>query len=137
MNKTILIPSSIDQIKSARDEVIEKMAEFGFDEEPRMTVAMALDEALTNAINHGNKNDPKLLVEISYSIDRDKIEIKVRDQGNGFDWKSNKRLYGDNGFTGFEVGGRGLFLMNDLLTGIHYNEPGNEVTLVMESKIKK
>jgi len=137
MQKIIKIPSRVDQIKPVRDEIIKQMAEFGFIEDSRMTIAMALDESLTNAINHGNKNDPQLTVEVIYSITSEKIEIKVRDQGKGFDWKNNRRLSGEGGFTGLEVEGRGLFLMNDLLSDIHYNDAGNEVTMVMRATGKK
>jgi serine/threonine-protein kinase RsbW len=106
------------------------MAGHNFDEESKMAVAVALDECLTNAIKHGNKNNKKLLVEITYKINPAGVEITIKDQGAGFDWRVSTRLRGGDDFTGYELCGRGLFMINNMMTSVAYNDTGNQVTII-------
>jgi len=129
MEKTIIIQSDIANIKEVREEIIFAMSSCGFDGESQMSVAVALDECLTNAIRHGNKNRHELGVEIKYRICAASVEITVRDSGRGFNWRGNMRLSGGDDFTGYELGGRGLFMINSMMTSVKYNDAGNEVTI--------
>lgn len=130
IEKSLSINSDISRIQSVRQSVLFEMAERGFDEESKMAVAVALDECLTNAIKHGNRNNRKLTVEVSYRISSEGVEITIKDQGAGFDWRASTRLRGGDDFTGYEIGGRGLFMINSMMTRVEYNDAGNQVTIV-------
>ena len=41
-------------------------------------------ELVNNAIHHGNKNDPDKQVHITFTVDDQKIELRIQDQGSGF-----------------------------------------------------
>jgi serine/threonine-protein kinase RsbW len=56
-------------------------------EEAIFAVQLALDEALANAIHHGNADDPTLKVDLALELYDDRIELRVADQGPGFDPK--------------------------------------------------
>jgi len=128
--KQITICSDISKIQSVRQAILAEMSDAGFDEESKMAVAVALDECLTNAIKHGNKNNRKLTVDINYKIAAGRVEISITDQGRGFNWRANKHLSGSEEFTGYEIGGRGLFMINNMMTRVDYNDAGNQVTIV-------
>ncbi len=128
--KQITICSDISNIKPVRQLILNEMAGYNFDEESKMSVAVALDECLTNAIKHGNRNNKKLQVEISYKINAESIELTIKDQGRGFDWRANAHLTGDENFTGYELGGRGLFMIGNMMTSVNYNEAGNQITII-------
>ena len=49
------------------------------------SLILALSEASSNAIKHGNKNDSNKKVNIEIIIDEKKIEILIKDEGSGFD----------------------------------------------------
>ena len=49
------------------------------------SIEMAVHESMINAIWHGNKNDSSKSVWLQFKIHRDRLEIRIRDQGNGFD----------------------------------------------------
>ncbi|HBC73495.1 MAG: hypothetical protein A2008_03275 [Candidatus Wallbacteria bacterium GWC2_49_35] len=130
IEKRLSINSDIAKIQAVRQSVLLEMAGHNFDEESKMAVAVALDECLTNAIKHGNKNNKKLLVEITYKINSAGVEITIKDQGSGFDWRGSTRLRGGDDFTGYELCGRGLFMINNMMTSVAYNDNGNQVTII-------
>ena len=129
LEKQIKISSDVRFIQDVRQTVLSAMNEFEFDDDSKMSVAVALDECLSNAINHGNGSKTELLVNIKFRISPEKIEIVIRDQGCGFDWKKNQRLSGTADFTGYEVNGRGLFMIQNIMSSIKFNGAGNEVTI--------
>lgn len=128
--KQITICSDVSKIKLVRHQILTEMAGYNFDEESKMSLAVALDECLTNAIKHGNRNNKKLSVEISYKISPASVEVTIKDQGRGFNWRANTHLSGDESFTGYELGGRGLFMINNMMTSVNYNDAGNQITII-------
>lgn len=86
---------------------------------------LSIDEALKNAIVHGNKADPRKKVVLSYYINEDKLEIMVRDEGIGFDHKSYRPVD--------EVdaeAGRGLMLIRNFMDEVNFNDSGNEIIMI-------
>lgn len=87
-------------------------------------VLLALREALTNAVRHGNRGDPNLSVECLIAVCENELVMSIRDQGQGFDWRAH----------GWELpdpqseSGRGLAIIKTCFDGIEFNEQGNEIT---------
>lgn len=75
------IPSAITDVCR---QILSKLDNYSFSKEDTFAVHLALEEAFSNAITHGNKMDPTKGIKIDYTIDPDKIEISVADQGPGF-----------------------------------------------------
>lgn len=46
---------------------------------------LAVSEAVNNAIDHGNKYQPAKLVEVTFALDQEKLEVRIRDEGEGVD----------------------------------------------------
>ena len=47
------------------------------------SIRLALEEALVNAIKHGNQMDPSKKVQVSYQIHSDGFEVHIADEGAG------------------------------------------------------
>ena len=93
-------------------------------------IHLVLREGLTNAVRHGNKNDPAKRVDFQLKINRrNSISIEIADQGEGFDWKA-KPL---SGVPEDEDHGRGIPIMKSYFTRYSYNQRGNR--LYLEKKI--
>ncbi|MDR0310830.1 MAG: ATP-binding protein, partial [Acidobacteriota bacterium] len=73
---------NIDLIQSLTDCVTAFMK---FDEESAHWIGMSVREAVTNAIQHGNKLDIGKKVEVCYGMTPDCLTVFVRDQGSGFE----------------------------------------------------
>ena len=91
-------------------------------------VGLALDEALTNAIIHGNRKDPKKKVEICGGCDHDRnLVLAVTDEGGGFDLTAiPDPTSGDNIFSSR---GRGVYLIHQLMDRTEYRKGGRQVVL--------
>ncbi len=122
------IPSDVIYIKGLIHYIYQGAKQLGFPEnEFTMRVRVAIDEAIVNAIRHGNKFDKNKRVKIDVTISPDKLQVKIIDEGNGFDVsaipdpKDPENLHNE--------GGRGVLLMGYYMDEIKYNDKGNEVVL--------
>ena len=94
------------------------------------SINLVLREGLTNAVRHGNKNDPDKIVALTLSLARqDIIFVTIRDQGEGFDWKKAP----EKGMAEAADHGRGILIMETYGTRYRYNRKGN--ILYLEKKI--
>ncbi|HTN75876.1 MAG TPA: ATP-binding protein [Pirellulaceae bacterium] len=90
-------------------------------------VHLAIEEALVNAIKHGNGDDVSKQVSISYRVSEQCVQIEIADEGRGFDPNSLP-----DPTTAEHVDqphGRGVMLMRSFMTRVEFNELGNCVLL--------
>lgn len=90
---------------------------------------VGLTEALSNAMLYGNAQDPEKRVLVEVLVGEASITARVTDQGSGFDPASVPDPRTPQNIC--KDGGRGLFLMRELLDDVQFNEQGNSVTLVL------
>ncbi|PKL39834.1 MAG: hypothetical protein CVV44_06330 [Spirochaetae bacterium HGW-Spirochaetae-1] len=90
---------------------------------------LALDEAITNAMEHGNKWSSSKNVHISISVDRSHLVIIVTDDGKGFNYNELKMTLSEE--NRFKRRGRGLFIINQFCH-IEWNEKGNQIIMNFE-----
>ena len=81
----LTIGSRFENIELVQAVVDDALREGGAAEDARHWIGLALREAVANAIKHGNRQDPDKQVEIQASFDPEQVEIRVDDQGAGFD----------------------------------------------------
>lgn len=131
-------------IERANELAARLFAEAGMDEEQKVPLAAAFREAVGNAAQHGNRDNPQKLVRVSYLLDREKVTIVVTDEGPGFDHErytvrgqtkdavSAARERHDQG----KVGGLGIMLMLRCTDRLEYNDIGNQITLTKYLKAR-
>jgi serine/threonine-protein kinase RsbW len=125
----IEIPSQLRFIKGIAHNIIADAKLMGYDERDlRDKIPVTVDEAVTNAIKHGNKfqEDKTVVIDISMNIDR--IKIVVVDEGEGFDVSSVPDPTDPMNF--LKPSGRGILFMNIGMDEVCYNEKGNILTLI-------
>jgi serine/threonine-protein kinase RsbW len=84
----LVLPSRIEAINDAASAAAEFVKRSGLDEDAAYGVDMAIREAVTNAVLHGNRQDEAKTIEVSLKSLPGEIEITVRDQGKGFNTES-------------------------------------------------
>jgi DNA-binding response OmpR family regulator len=104
-----------------------------------MHLRQAVMEMAQNAIEWGNRHQSDRLVNITYRVYDDRVEIIIRDQGQGFD-RGNipHAAASDDPFSHLDVrdklglrsGGFGLLICEGMVDELRYNDVGNEVTLI-------
>ena len=128
ISRSIAITSVPPSILGVCTGILSELKANDFSEEDIFAIHLALQEAFLNAIQHGNGMDIDKKVKIDYSVSTDRVEISMRDEGNGFDPESvpDPRL-GENVY---KIQGRGLLLMRSYMDEVRFNRRGNCVHMV-------
>src|SRR5690349_16502110 len=79
------IPSDFTAGRDVQKQIMERVEQCRFDSQSVFAIKLALEEALINAIKHGNKLDPRKKVQIEAKVTPKKCEIEIEDQGPGFE----------------------------------------------------
>lgn len=128
------IPSSLDQIESV-EKLAEKAADaMKFSEEEKDSLAIAVTEAVNNAIIHGNKQNKDKTVSIQLILEERRLTVSIKDQGKGFDpRKLSDPLAPENLL---KESGRGIFILSTLMDDVRFDfhGEGTEVIMIKEKK---
>jgi serine/threonine-protein kinase RsbW len=127
----VVFESDLKNVEMAEEVTRRVSSTAGFDEDDQHRIDMAVHESVINAIWHGNKNDPSKQVRLRFQIFSDRLEIRVRDQGNGYD--PNKVADPLREENLLSVSGRGIFLIRTFMDDFRVESVvggGTEVILV-------
>jgi serine/threonine-protein kinase RsbW len=133
MLKKIRIESKLSNLRIVENTVDEITAELGISYNNYGKILITMLEAVNNAIIHGNKSSAKKYVDITIEFTKQKLKIKVKDEGNGFSPEKVPDPTIPENIE--EVNGRGVFIMSRLADEIKYSKKGNTVTMVFNNVI--
>lgn len=108
-------------------QLIDELRPLGYAEKDLFGIRLALEEALVNAVKHGNRNDPSKTVHVRYQSCSQQFLIEIEDEGRGFDPEGIPDPLAPENL--HRPGGRGVFLMRHYMSWVQYSETGNIVTL--------
>ena len=122
----LLVASEIEAISPIVERLVRLLRKTCCASEQEFAVETALREALANAIIHGNRQDPRKKVRVCCACQADGgILIIVKDEGEGFDpARLPSPLVGENIHSEH---GRGIYLINLLMDGVHFERGGTEI----------
>lgn len=127
-------PSRLGAVEEAAQAVSEFLNRAGVGEDVAFGIDMAVREAVTNAVLHGNKLDETKFTEIGLKILPGAFEITVHDQGTGFD--SNSIPDPTEAENILKTSGRGIFFMRSLMDEVEWTmDPKGGTTVRMMKKI--
>jgi serine/threonine-protein kinase RsbW len=123
----LVIQSDLAEVRRIQSDVKDALAAAHFDEKDLFSVELALEEALVNAIKHGNQLQPEKKVRVQYSIDDKRFHIRIEDEGEGFcpDEVPDPTL--PENIT--KPCGRGLLMIRNFMTEVTYHGRGNVITM--------
>lgn len=125
--KEISILSHLDNLVQIEQFVEEICDTYNINNNYFSNILIALNEAVENAIVHGNKLDPTKSVTIKFETEPSGLKFAISDEGEGFDCDSTQDPTDPEvEFTG---SGTGLFLIETLSDEVHFNEAGNCIEL--------
>ncbi len=122
------IPSSLDAGHQLIEQLIKALESNGWEGRDLFHVQLAVEEAMVNAITHGNKLAPDKVVEVEFKVEPQSTILRIKDEGQGFcpeelpDPRDDDHLELTNG--------RGVMLIRAMMSEVHYNDRGNQVTMV-------
>lgn len=124
----VTIPSDTAKGREVQEQIVGSIEQRGYAPRDVFGVRLALEEALVNAIKHGNRMDPDKVVRIRWEVDEAHIKVVIEDQGEGFDVSDVPDPTDDENLD--KPGGRGIMLMRSFMSEVSYNDSGNRLTLV-------
>ena len=96
-----------------------------FDDREIFCIKLALEEALVNAIKHGNQLDRNKRVQVAYRVNSERFDVRITDEGPGFDPEDVPDPMAVENLE--RPCGRGLLLMKHYMTGVVFDPPGNRL----------
>jgi len=127
----LVLPSHIEAVSDAAAAVADLVQSCGITEEAAFGINMAVREAITNAMVHGNQEDETKSVEVIFNCIGNEIEIEVKDQGEGFDPATVPDPTDPVNI--MKTSGRGIFLMRSFMDEVEWSprpEGGTTVRMV-------
>ena len=127
-SQSLTIASELTAARQVEQHLITRLREQSCPQDILFAIRLALEEALSNAIKHGNRLDPTKTVTVRFSVGSDEIKIVITDQGSGFDPSTVPDPTTDEHLE--EPNGRGIMLMQAYMDQVSYNDRGNEVCMI-------
>jgi serine/threonine-protein kinase RsbW len=123
----VWIPNDTESAREVQERIVSLMEQNAWPMRDCFGVRLALEEALVNAIKHGNRMDPTKQVYIACKLSDQKITVVIEDQGDGFRLDEVPDPTEDENLD--KPGGRGIMLIRSFMTSIEYNDKGNRMTM--------
>lgn len=124
---TINVPSESSYIRVVSDKILDSLKGRNVDELEIFNIKLCSEEALRNAMEHGNKFRKELPVKVSYGIVGSRLEIEIEDSGKGFKREDVVDPTTDENI--LQERGRGVYLIHRLMDEVKYNEKGNKIMM--------
>lgn len=121
------IPSDLSLVQSTSSSILASLKSLRLDDSIIFDIKISLEEALINAIKHGNKENIELPVNVNTSICDNYLEIVVEDKGTGFDYTSLMDSIEDKHLE--KTSGRGVFLIRKLMDKVTFEDSGRRIRM--------
>jgi serine/threonine-protein kinase RsbW len=120
-------PNCLNHARQLESSILSECEKHRFTPDDIFAIRLALEEALVNAVKHGNKLDPAKHLRIQYHITDQRADITIEDQGCGFCPAELPDPLADENIE--RASGRGILLMRAYMNSVVFNPAGNKVTL--------
>jgi serine/threonine-protein kinase RsbW len=127
----LTIPSDYGAGRDVQDRILQQVRRHGFSPDATFAIRIALEEALVNAIKHGNRQNPDKTIRVEARVTRERAEITIEDEGPGFkrsgipDPTLEENLH--------KCSGRGILLIESYMDGVHWSRGGRRLKMVKEN----
>ena len=126
--ESYVIPSDAREACRVRELIAQRLRACRYAENEILDILQAMEEALVNAIKHGNQCDCRKRLRIAFCIGNDCFEVCIEDEGAGFNPtavpnpRTQERL---------EMPcGRGLLMMRHFMSEVRHQGCGNAVVMI-------
>ncbi len=126
-----MIPSDLAEVRPIQDDIEQGLQANRYGDSDIFAVKLAVEEALVNAIKHGNQLDPEKRVHVVYTINPEQFDISIADEGIGFNPEEVPDPREECNLD--RPCGRGVFIIRHFMTSVDYKQNGS---IVVMSKLR-
>lgn len=119
--------SDLAEARRVQEEIEAALTSVRYGDRDIFSIKLALEEALVNAIKHGNQMDPDKRVSVTYTVSVERFDIRIADEGLGFNPADVPDPTAPENLE--RPCGRGLLLIRNFMNEVAYHGKGNVVTM--------
>ena len=121
------LPTELAEVRRVQSEIKDALQANGFGERDMFHVELAMEEALVNAMKHGNQLDADKRVYLQYAITPEQFDVRIEDEGVGFNPDDVPDPTIPENLE--RACGRGLYMIRCFMSDVQYHGKGNVVTM--------
>lgn len=126
-SEEFVISSDLTEARQLQDLIERQLQQSLYHDKEIFGIRLALEEALVNAIKHGNQMDRGKKVQVRFRILPDRFEACVTDEGPGYNPSDLPDPLAEENLE--RPSGRGLFLIKHYMTDVVIHPPGNRLAM--------
>jgi serine/threonine-protein kinase RsbW len=115
-----VVPNKTEELRYVRDFVRSAVSEGNIEKALENRILLAVDEAVSNIIEHAYDEGRFDAIEIFIDINPNRLEVKILDSGNHFDPELIRSPDIDQKIRMGHKGGLGIFLMRQVMDEVEY-----------------
>lgn len=127
VNVELVLPNELTEVRPVQDNIEAGLQANQWGDTDVFAIKLCVEEALVNAIKHGNQFDPDKKVQVNYSITDERFDILIADEGAGFNPDDVPDPTADDNLD--RNCGRGVFLIKNFMTSVEYRGRGNVMAM--------
>ena len=128
MKADLVLASRPKEVSTFMRRLLRLLTTYDFQANEVFAIQLAVEEALVNAMKHGNEMDRSKSVHVAFALGPKEFRIRIRDEGQGFDPAEVPDPSTPENLE--RTSGRGHWLIRHYMHEVRYNETGNTVTLI-------
>lgn len=126
--RDFVIRSDFNEARDVQKRILDDVEGAGFNSQSQFAIKLALEEAIINAIKHGNKLDLTKKVHIHATVSPMRAEIVIEDEGPGFKRTNVPDPTLDENLE--KCSGRGILLIEAYMTAAEWTNGGRKLRMV-------
>lgn len=130
VNVSLVLRNDLAEVRPVQDDIESALQANRWGDTDGFAIKLAVEEALVNAIKHGNQLDPEKKVRVGYSVDDVRFRISISDEGPGFNPADVPDPTADENQD--RPCGRGVFLIKNFMTSVEYPGCGNTIIMTKD-----
>lgn len=133
IRQELRVPSNMNALVSIDDFIEGHLRSLGATQAMVADIAISVSELVTNAVIHGNAQDPTRFVIASIGCVQGKIEISIADQGNGFHPEEIADPLAEENL--LKSVGRGVFIVRALMDSVNIDPTPHGTTITITKQL--
>lgn len=123
-----VIPTDLQAARQVAENILGQAQARGYADDVCFAIRLAIEEALSNAVKHGNRFDPCKKITVKASVGGETMSVCIADEGAGFDPAFVPDPTAEENIE--KPSGRGIMLMRAYMDQVSFNDRGNEVRML-------
>jgi anti-sigma regulatory factor (Ser/Thr protein kinase) len=130
---SLVIRNDLAEIAAVRPRIVEFFEEHDLPESIRYRSELVIEEAVSNVVRHGYRDEARHEIEVTLRLESDRLEIEISDDGVAFDPTAHPEPAVPDDLEKSWPGGRGIYLVRQMADRVEYARVGgkNRLTVVL------